>query len=87
MAGGAAAFAVPGEAESFALRVDELLTDGDRRAEMGRAGRMAVEQVLAWEHQQAPYVAMIGRLARRGRTGKHQLVASGAKRTMRGDRA
>jgi glycosyltransferase involved in cell wall biosynthesis len=87
MAGEAAALAVPGEAESFARLVDELLTDDDRRAEMGRAGRMAVEQVLAWEHQQAPYVAMIGRLARRRRAGKHQLVTSGAKRTMRGDRA
>jgi len=74
MAGRAAALAAPGDAESFARLMDELLTDGDRRAAMGRAGRMAVEQVLAWDHQQAPYVAMIGRLA-------------GAGRAVQGDRA
>jgi glycosyltransferase involved in cell wall biosynthesis len=69
MAGDAAALAVPGDAESFARMIDELLADGDRRAEMGRAGRMAVEQVLAWDHQQVPYIAMVGRLAGRTLTG------------------
>jgi glycosyltransferase involved in cell wall biosynthesis len=69
MAGGAAALAVPGDTASFARLVDELLADGDRRAEMGRAGRTAVEEVLAWDHQQAPYVAMVGRLAGRTMSG------------------
>jgi glycosyltransferase involved in cell wall biosynthesis len=87
MAGRAAALAVPGDAESFARMVDDLLTDSDRRVEMGRAGRMAVEQALAWDHQQAPYVAMIGRLAGRRQAGKHKPAKSGAEQAVKGDRA
>jgi glycosyltransferase involved in cell wall biosynthesis len=87
MAGGAAAFAVPGDAESFAHLMDELLTDGDRRSELGRAGREAVEQVLAWEHQKASYVATIGRLAGRRPAGKDRPATSGVKRAMGGNHA
>jgi glycosyltransferase involved in cell wall biosynthesis len=87
IAGRAGALAVPGDAESFARTVDELLSDGHRRSEMGKAGRMAVEQYLAWEHQQAPYVEMIGRLAGRRRAGKHIPAGSGSERAVEGDRA
>jgi glycosyltransferase involved in cell wall biosynthesis len=82
MAGGAAALAVPGDAESFARMMDVLLTDSDRRAGLGRAGRMAVEHALAWDHQQVPYVAMIRRLA-----GEQPSVTSGNERAVNGDRA
>jgi len=97
MARGAAALAAPGDAESFARMMEQLLTDGDRRAELGRAGRAAVEQVLAWDHQQARYVAMMAGLAGaglagvglagRGRSGKRRAVTSGDDRAVRGRRA
>jgi glycosyltransferase involved in cell wall biosynthesis len=77
----AAALAVPGDPGSFARMIDDLLTDSDRRDEMGRAGRMAVEQALAWDHQQVPYVAMIGRLA-----GNRRTVTVRDEHVMGGDR-
>jgi glycosyltransferase involved in cell wall biosynthesis len=78
---GAAAFAVPGDPASFARMVDALLTDSDQRDELGRAGRRAVEQVLAWDHQQVPYVAMISRLA-----GRRKTVTSRDEQVVGGDR-
>jgi glycosyltransferase involved in cell wall biosynthesis len=63
VAAGAAALAPPGDIESFARLLDELLTDSDRRAGLGRTGKLAVEHALAWDHQQRPYVALIDRLA------------------------
>lgn len=78
IASGAAALARTGEVVDFAERIDELLTDPDRRAELGRVGRRSVEQRLAWDHQQVPYVALVARLAGRHRiartmtTTKHQ---------------
>jgi glycosyltransferase involved in cell wall biosynthesis len=51
-AGDAAVFAVADDVEDFAVRVDELLDDPERRAAMGEAGRARAEGVLAWEHQE-----------------------------------
>ncbi|GIF01423.1 glycosyltransferase family 4 protein [Paractinoplanes rishiriensis] len=62
--GDAAALATPGDPADFARHIDELLTDRERRQAMGRAGRRAVVERLAWEHQQETYVALVGRLAR-----------------------
>jgi len=79
--GAAAALADPGDPASFARMVDGLLTDSDRRDELGRAGRMAVEQVLAWDHQQVPYVAMIGQLA-----GPRPMITLRDEKVVGGDR-
>jgi glycosyltransferase involved in cell wall biosynthesis len=51
-AGEAAVYAEPNDVASFAARIDELLTDPARRAEMGRIGRERVEQELSWEHSE-----------------------------------
>jgi glycosyltransferase involved in cell wall biosynthesis len=60
MADGAAGLAPPGDVEAFATLIDELLADPGRRAELGAAGRRAVEQTLAWEHQQERYLTVFG---------------------------
>jgi glycosyltransferase involved in cell wall biosynthesis len=51
-AGDAALYAEPNDVASFAARIDELLADPARRAEMGRIGRERVEQELSWEHSE-----------------------------------
>ena len=88
MAGGSAALAKPGDFAAFARVLDELLTDRDRRAELGRAGRMAVEVALAWDHQQGPYVALFDRLgAGRSRGDKRLPVRTSNEWGTKGDRA
>jgi glycosyltransferase involved in cell wall biosynthesis len=51
-AGEAAVYAEPNDVASFAARIDELLDDPARRAEMGRIGRERVERELSWEHSE-----------------------------------
>jgi glycosyltransferase involved in cell wall biosynthesis len=51
-AGEAAVYAEPNDVASFAARIDELLADPARRAEMGRIGRERVERELSWEHSE-----------------------------------
>jgi glycosyltransferase involved in cell wall biosynthesis len=71
--GGAAALARPGDPADFARHIDELLTDRERRLDLGRAGRRAVAGTLAWEHQQKTYVALVSRLAgRRASSTRHE---------------
>ena len=60
MADDAAALAPAGDVKAFATLIDELLADSERRAALGAAGRRAVEQSLAWEHQQERYLAVFG---------------------------
>jgi glycosyltransferase involved in cell wall biosynthesis len=51
-AGAAAVYAEPNEVSSFAARIEELLDDPERRAEMGRCGRERVVRELSWEHSE-----------------------------------
>jgi glycosyltransferase involved in cell wall biosynthesis len=51
-AGDAAVYAEPNDVSSFAARIEELLDDPARRAEMGRLGRERVERELSWEHSE-----------------------------------
>jgi glycosyltransferase involved in cell wall biosynthesis len=51
-AGEAAVYAEPDDVPSFAARIEELLADPARRAEMGRIGRERVERELSWEHSE-----------------------------------
>jgi glycosyltransferase involved in cell wall biosynthesis len=62
MAGGAAAYVPSGDVAAFARRIDELLADPDRRADMGQLGRQRVETELAWDHQQVCYLDVYKRL-------------------------
>ena len=48
-AGDAAAYAVSNEPASFAARIDELLDDSARRAEMGDLGLRRAREALSWD--------------------------------------
>jgi glycosyltransferase involved in cell wall biosynthesis len=56
-AGGAAAFAAPDDHAGFAGLVSELLDDPERRTAMGTVGRLRVESMLAWAHQERSLLA------------------------------
>jgi len=53
----ASLFYTPGDAGDFAAKVNELLADGERRREMGRAGQQRVEIKFEWR-------ALAGEIAR-----------------------
>ncbi len=61
-AGEAALYATPNQVDVYADLVLELLDDDVKRKQMGAAGRRRVEDVLAWQHQIAPYVGVHDRL-------------------------
>lgn len=71
LAGESAALAPVGDVLAFAELIDGLLDDAEARATMGEAGRRAVRESLAWEHQEERYLTMIRQLAGVGsaRTG------------------
>lgn len=56
-AGDAAVYAEPNDVASYAARIEELLADPERRAEMGRIGRERVEREFSWEHSERNLVA------------------------------
>jgi glycosyltransferase involved in cell wall biosynthesis len=62
IADNAAALAPVGDIAAFAERMEQLLADSDLRARLGHAGRRAVEQSLAWDHQRVGYVALVDEL-------------------------
>jgi len=64
---GAGAYAVPGDVHGLARELVALISDPDRRADMGRIGRERVRNELAWEHQARKYLAVMDRLT--GRSG------------------
>jgi glycosyltransferase involved in cell wall biosynthesis len=75
IAGDAAAYVSPGDVPGFARRIDELLSDPARRADLGQAGRRLIEERLAWDRQEQAYVEVYQRILARPRPGKR---ASGA---------
>ncbi len=61
-AGEAGVYATPNEVGELARLLVELLDDSSRRKSMGSAGRMRVEQVLAWSQQAPRYVGVYDQL-------------------------
>ncbi|MDP8909308.1 MAG: glycosyltransferase family 4 protein [Chloroflexota bacterium] len=53
----AAVYAAANDEADFARKIDELLDDPQRRAEMAIAGRKRAEEMLAWEHQERSLLA------------------------------
>jgi glycosyltransferase involved in cell wall biosynthesis len=64
----AAVYVKPNDEHEYAEAIVALLDDEPRRAEMGKAGRVRVEQELAWPHQERAYLGVYQRLLS-GRTG------------------
>jgi glycosyltransferase involved in cell wall biosynthesis len=64
-AGDAAVYVVPGDVEAFALEIDALLDDPDRRAEMGAIARRRVKELHAWERQEEHLLDAYASLASR----------------------
>ncbi|MBW9210776.1 glycosyltransferase family 4 protein [Mumia sp. zg.B21] len=65
-AGDAAVYAAANDVTAFAEQVIGLLDDPGRREAMGKLGRERVVKHLAWEHQQAGYLAACAALLGRG---------------------
>jgi glycosyltransferase involved in cell wall biosynthesis len=67
-AGDAAVYVRPNDVYDYARAIVELMDDEPRRSRLGRLGRIRVEQVLAWSHQQGAYLGVYRRLIGDGRT-------------------
>ena len=73
-AGDAAVYAKPNDIRDYARAIVGLIDDEDRRAELGKLGRVRVEEKLAWSHQERAYISvyerMTGDLAMTGKKGR-----------------
>ena len=56
--GSAAAYATPNDPRSFAMTIDGLLSDPDRRHAMGATGQRLIRDGLAWDYQRVAYVGV-----------------------------
>jgi glycosyltransferase involved in cell wall biosynthesis len=61
-AGEAAVYVTPNDVDEYAKAIVELMDDEERRAQLGKTGRVRVEQELAWGHQQRAYLDVYRRL-------------------------
>jgi len=61
-AGEAAVYVTPNDVDEYAKAIVELIDDEERRGQLGKAGRVRVEQQLAWSHQQRAYLDVYQRL-------------------------
>jgi glycosyltransferase involved in cell wall biosynthesis len=73
----AATYVPAGDPLALARNVVELLDDPDRRSEMGTAGRIRIQDELAWEHQATRYLAVYAALG----TDPRSAVRSSLRRT------
>jgi glycosyltransferase involved in cell wall biosynthesis len=78
-ADGAASYVPSGDVAAYARAIVELLDEDTRRAAMGRAGRLRIEEELGWPHQRDAYVGVYDRLV-----GRSRAVAQQARPAVRG---
>ena len=57
-AGDAAVYVTPNDVHEYASAVAELMDDAPRRHQLGKLGRIRVEQELAWSHQERAYLGV-----------------------------
>ncbi len=62
-AGDAAVYVTPNDVHEYARAIVALIDDEPRRAQLGKTGRVRVEQELAWRHQERAYVGVYRALA------------------------
>ena len=55
-AGDAAVYVTPNDVHEYARAIVALMDDESRRAQLGKIGRVRIEQELAWSHQQRAYL-------------------------------
>ena len=67
-AAGAAAYVPSGDVAGYAQTIVNLVDDDTRREEMGRLGRLRIEEELGWPHQRDAYVGVYDRLVGRTKT-------------------
>jgi glycosyltransferase involved in cell wall biosynthesis len=75
-AGDAAVYVTPNDVREYARAIVALMDDEARRAQLGKTGRVRVEQDLAWRHQERAYVGVY-----RALTGGAHAAARGDQRT------
>jgi glycosyltransferase involved in cell wall biosynthesis len=61
-AGDAAVYVTPNDVHEYAEAIVNLMDDEPRRAALGKAGRIRVEQELAWPHQERAYLDVYRRV-------------------------
>jgi glycosyltransferase involved in cell wall biosynthesis len=64
-AGEAATYITSGDVGAYARAIVELLDDGDKRAAMGKAGRIRIERELGWSYQRDLYIGVYDTIVRR----------------------
>ena len=62
----AAVYVRPNDVRDYAEAIVALMDDEPRRAELGKLGRLRVEQELAWSHQRRAYLDVYRRVTGRG---------------------
>jgi glycosyltransferase involved in cell wall biosynthesis len=58
----AAIYALPNDELDFARKLNFLMDDAEKRAEMGQSGRARVEQELSWHHQEINLIEAYNKL-------------------------
>ncbi len=61
-AAAAAVYVTPNDVGAYARAIVDLIDDEPRRAQLAKAGRVRVEQELAWSHQRQAYLDVYERL-------------------------
>jgi glycosyltransferase involved in cell wall biosynthesis len=61
-AGDAAVYAKPNDIGEYARAIVGLIDDDERRAALGKIGRIRVEEELAWSHQERAYTGVYARM-------------------------
>jgi glycosyltransferase involved in cell wall biosynthesis len=54
----AAVYVTPNDVHEYARAIVALMDDDSARVQMGKLGRIRVEQELAWSHQQRAYLGV-----------------------------
>jgi glycosyltransferase involved in cell wall biosynthesis len=61
-AGGAAVYVEPNDVSKYAKAIVDLMDDEAERAQLGKLGRVRVEEELAWPHQEQAYLGVYRQL-------------------------
>jgi glycosyltransferase involved in cell wall biosynthesis len=59
---GAGVYVKPNDVREYAQAIVDLVDDEPKRAELGKLGRLRVEQKLAWQHQKDAYLSVYRQL-------------------------